>query len=88
MTGERLLDTSDMEAPEPLQQTLSAVDALQVGEYLRLRIRRDPVLLYPLLTVQGFDYLRRINGQTYEVIIWRHGDAMAETAIADSQRGD
>lgn len=88
MTGERLLDASGLEAPEPLQQALAAVDSLMPGEYLRLRIGRDPVLLYPLLTVQGFDYQRHGTAQGFEVIIWRHGDKAVESTLAVSGGGD
>lgn len=88
MTGERLLDACGLEAPEPLQQTLAAVDNLMPGEYLRLLIGRDPVLLYPLLTVQGFSYQRHSTAHGFEIIIWRQGDKTAESILAGSGYGD
>ncbi|WP_172838775.1 DUF2249 domain-containing protein [Solemya velesiana gill symbiont] len=37
---ERLLDVSELEPCEPMEQTLQAVDTLEQGEYLRVIHRR------------------------------------------------
>jgi TusA-related sulfurtransferase len=75
MGREHLLDVQDLEPPEPLLRVLAATDALQSGEYLRVLIQRDPVMLYPLLEAQGFQY-ETGAGHTavYEILIWRAGD--------------
>ena len=51
-----MLDVRGMEQPEPLLRALAALGDLVAGEYLRLLSHRDPVLLYPMLTQQGFAY--------------------------------
>ena len=82
MSRQQLLDVRDLEPPEPLVRVLAAADTLNPGEYLRVLSRRDPVMLYPLLTSQGFEY-RTEAGATagYEILIWRAGDTRAEQEI-------
>lgn len=85
---ERVLDVSDLEAPEPLERVLTALDELGEGEFLRMLHRREPLLLYPELERRGFGYLMRLEGRgRYEVLIWRHGDAAAERACRDRGKG-
>jgi TusA-related sulfurtransferase len=82
MGRQQLLDVRDLEPPEPLVRVLTATDSLKSGEYLRVLSRRDPVMLYPLLMSQGFEY-RTIAGSAaaYEILIWRAGDTRAEQEI-------
>lgn len=89
MGRERLLDVSELDPPAPLQEALSALDSLAKGEYLRLLLRRDPVYLYPLLLMQGFEHEKRSGTQaTYEILIWRKGDREAwQAAHAENSSG-
>lgn len=81
MAEEHLLDMRDLTAPAPLQLALAALDSLPEGDYLRLRVSREPVLLYPLLLVQGFTHTTRsITQEDYEVLIWHANDTQAEQA--------
>lgn len=81
MTREVILDVSGLEPPEPLEQGLAAVMQLRSGEYLRLRHRRRPCLLYENLQQRGFASETRAGlGVACEVFIWREGDAAAEQA--------
>lgn len=83
-TCERLLDASELEPPEPLVRALAALDNLQPGEYLRLLLRREPFPLYALLDEDGYLHLgRRGEDSLFEVYIWRRGDRVAESAVAD-----
>ena len=85
---ERVLDVSDLEAPEPLERVLTALGEMGVGDFLRMLHRREPLLLYPELKRRGFDYLMCLEGPgRYEVLIWRHGDAAAERACRDRAKG-
>ena len=78
---ERRLDVSDLEPPEPLQRVLTALDALDEGEFLHVLHRREPLLLYPELMDRGFRYLTTFERDyDCEVFIWRDGDARAERA--------
>ena len=81
LSQEVLLDVSDLEPPEPLEQTLDAADALESGQYLRMLHRRDPCLLYGNLDNNGFKYFQREGSTTaVELFIWREDDAEAEAA--------
>ena len=84
MEQEHFLDVTGLEAPEPLQIALAALESLPHGHYLRLLVRRDPIFLYPLLLMQGFEHETRSSSQEhYEVLIWHKGDQDAATAAHD-----
>lgn len=76
-----ILDVSDREPPEPLTATLESAARLREGEYLRMRHRRYPCLLFDNLAAQGFDYAVRGGEQVAcEVLIWRRDDPVAARA--------
>ena len=85
MGKERLLDLSHLEPPTPLQQAISALDTLVEGEYLRLLLKRDPIYLYPILLMQGFEHESHALAEAVvEVLIWHKGDDEAwQAARAD-----
>ena len=89
MAREHLLDTTDMEPPEPLVRTLELVEGLEAGDYLRFRHRREPHLLYDNLKQLGFSFITCIgNDVAYEVFIWREDDTEAQSAtISQIQTG-
>jgi len=81
MGQEHFLDTTELEAPAPLQVALAALESLPAGDYLRLLIKRDPIFLYPLLLVQGFEHETLSRSQeNYEILIWHKDDRDAEQA--------
>lgn len=83
--GERQLDVSELEAPDPLVLTLDAVERLQRGEYLRMRHRRFPCLLFENLDQRGFEHrIRRGRDVVCEVFIWHRGDPVAEGAALNA----
>ena len=78
---EHLLDVSELEAPEPLVQALSAIETLEPGDYLRFRHRMKPCHLYTHLKELGFVAdTREWRGTRCEVFIWRQGDSAAQAA--------
>lgn len=84
MNAERMLDVRGLEQPEPLLRAVAALSDLAAGEYLHLLSNRDPVLLYPLLTQQGFVYEKPAEwAENVEILIWRAGDALAEQGVRD-----
>lgn len=89
MAREVILDVSELEPPEPLVQSLAAIEQLQRGEYLRLLHRRRPCLLYENLQQRGFSSETRAGQNVAcEVFIWRNGDdeaARAARAIATTR---
>lgn len=85
---EQLLDVSALEPPEPLVLTLEAAQRLQRGEFVRMRHRRFPCLLFDNLFGQGFEYLLRHGRDVAcEVFIWRSGDAEGEAAALAAADG-
>lgn len=71
----RVLDTSGLEPPQPMQQVLVALGELAADEYLVMQHRREPLPLYPLLARLGFCHrVRRGRTTTFEVVIWRATD--------------
>ena len=83
LAGEVLLDVSDLEPPEPLEQTIDAADELAQGQYLHMLHRRDPCLLYGNLDNNGFKYFQRQGTTTaVELFIWREDDTEAAAAVA------
>lgn len=84
MVTEQFMDVSMLEAPEPLNKTMLALDDLTQGSYLRLHLSREPVLLYPMLNLQGFDYESRdVDGTKWELLIWKKGDMDVEKLLRD-----
>lgn len=79
--AERSIDVSVLGPPEPLVLTLAATEQLQAGEYLRMRHRMKPCLLYDELNRRGYGHdTRRTEDGLCAVFIWRHGDSAAESA--------
>ena len=82
MPDEFLLDVSELEPPEPLEQTLEAAEQLKPGQYLRMLHRRTPCILYGNLDDNNFKYFQRKGSTTaVEVFIWRENDAEAASAV-------
>lgn len=68
------IDTSGLEPPEPMARALEALGALAADEYLVMAHRREPLPLYDLLPVLGFQYRARPGASTaFEVVVWRAG---------------
>ena len=81
MEKEHILDATQLEAPAPLEAALDALDNLPPGHYLRLILKRNPVFLYPLLLVQGYEHATHSHSQEhYEVLIWHKDDQDAAQA--------
>lgn len=82
MEQEHILDVTQLEAPAPLEAALDALDTLPPGHYLRLILKRNPVFLYPLLLVQGYEHETHSHSQEhYEVLIWHKDDQNAARAV-------
>lgn len=85
-----VLDVSQLEPPEPLQQAVAAVDTLATGVCLCLLHRREPLLLYPILEQHGFDHItcatpHADNGTAaFRIYIWRRHDTRAEAVACQA----
>lgn len=66
------LDVRDLPPPEPMERVLDVLPALAAGDLLRLRHRREPFPLYPILADLGFDHrVRTPPDCPFEILIWR-----------------
>ncbi len=84
---EHLLDVSELEPCEPMQQTLSAISRLEEGDYLRVLHRREPHPLYPMLEQAGFSWYLYEGGPTgFQLLIWKQDDSKAQALIAEMKR--
>lgn len=82
MAREYLLDAVDMEPPEPLVRAMELAEKLGKGDYLRMRHRREPCLLYDNLKQQGFSFITCTGSDVaYDVFIWHEGDTGAQSAV-------
>ena len=80
---EHSLDVSDLEPCEPMERTLEYLQTLADEDYLRVILRRDPRLLYPLLDEMGFAWRTRpVGPAAFEVFIWKRDDAVATAATS------
>jgi len=77
-----VIDVSGLEPPGPMEESLTAVASLAEGDHIRVLHRREPFPLYGILESRGFDH-RTVpgTGTSFEILVWRAGDAAAEAAV-------
>jgi hypothetical protein len=81
MAQECFLDVSDLEPPEPLVRALEAVKRLSDEQFLHLKHRRKPCLLYENIGALGFaSETRDGGGGMCDVFIWKQGNKSIESA--------
>jgi len=85
------IDVSELEPPEPMERTLAHLKQLQAGQLLRVRHRREPFPLYPLLEQAGFKYCCvQIGPEIFLIYIWPHtvpvNEAFCRTDAAGEAR--
>ena len=67
------IDVSELEPPEPMEQILARLQQLQARQLLRVRHRREPFPLYPLLEKAGYKYCCVASGtEAFLIYIWPH----------------
>ncbi len=66
----RVIDGRDLQPPEPLELTLTALDVLPAGEELLLLLYCQPHPLYQVLRRNGFTWKEQLREDgTYEIRI-------------------
>jgi hypothetical protein len=78
--GEIPLDVSALEAPEPFQRAVEALQCLPPAHFLHMYHRMQPLHLYPWLERHGFASDTRQGRDGCEVFIWRRDDEAAARA--------
>ena len=65
------IDVSELEPPEPMDRILARLRQLQAGQLLRVRHRREPFPLYPMLEQAGYEYCCiPIGTEVFLIYIW------------------
>ncbi|MCP3667153.1 MAG: DUF2249 domain-containing protein [Gammaproteobacteria bacterium] len=78
---EQRLDVSMLEPCEPLNRSIEAVRVLNVGDYLKIIHRREPLLLYPMLQELDFSWhAQQVDDSIFHIFVWKNGDAIARDA--------
>ena len=73
------IDVSELEPPEPMEQILGRLRQLQAGQLLRVRHRREPFPLYPMLEQAGYEhYCIPIGTEFFLIYIWPHSSPVTE----------
>ena len=85
------MDVSELEPPEPMEQILARLQQLQAGQLLRVRHRREPFPLYPMLEQAGCEYCCIQSGtEVFLIYIWPHSapvdEAFCRTDAAEEVR--
>ncbi|MEO5341775.1 MAG: DUF2249 domain-containing protein [Gammaproteobacteria bacterium SHHR-1] len=84
---EQRLDVSALQPPEPMEQILDRLADLPQGDWLRVRHRREPLPLYPMLHDLDYSWrTRQLGPEQYDILIWPQamGPAPADAAGTDS----
>jgi uncharacterized protein (DUF2249 family) len=85
MKAMRVLDVSQLEPCEPMEQILAALPELGEGEYLHVLHRMEPYPLYSILTEKGFAWQTQLGEIVpVKIYIWRSGDAEAKAKVLDN----
>ena len=72
-----------LEPCEPLERSIAAVQNLEQGDFLHIRHRQDPRLLYPLLEDSGCKWEKRFSAKGFDIYVWRETDTSAEQQVRD-----
>ena len=67
------IDVSELEPPEPMERIVARLKQLQAGQLLRVRHRREPFPLYPMLEEAGYKHCCIPSGtEAFLIYIWPH----------------
>ena len=85
------IDVSELEPPEPMERILARLQRLQTGQLLRVRHRREPFPLYPMLEQAGYTHCCIPSGtEAFLIYIWPHSapvdEAFCRTDAAEEAR--
>jgi len=65
------IDVSELEPPEPMDRILARLRQLQTGQLLRVRHRREPFPIYPMLEQTGYEFCCiPIGTEAFLIYIW------------------
>ena len=69
---EHFVDACGLAPPEPLLRLFAALDASAPGDLVRLRIDREPALLFQILRLNGLQFGHtRDSDAVHSITVWR-----------------
>jgi TusA-related sulfurtransferase len=72
MAAEIVVDCVGLEPPEPMERVLEAISSAQPDQVVRMRIDREPLPLYRILSGNGYAHETHCRDDgVYEIRIWR-----------------
>lgn len=86
MAHEIVLDVHNLQAPEPMERALDALEKMKQGEYIKMIHRMQPFPLYNILFENGFKYEARDGASGFDIYIWHAKDTETEQYIKQIQR--
>jgi len=73
------IDVSELEPPEPMERILARLRELRAGQLLRVRHRREPFPLYPILEQAGYEHCCiPTETEAFFIYIWPHAAPVTE----------
>lgn len=83
------IDVSELEPPEPMERILVRLRQLQAGQLLRVRHRREPIPLYPMLEQGGYEHCCiSIGIEAFLIYIWPHSTPVTEAFCQTDSAGE
>lgn len=70
-----ILDTRELEAPEPMMQVMNNLDTLDDNTYIQMIHRLEPKMLYNHLLTNGFKYKVNKKGEDFYIFICKNSFA-------------
>jgi hypothetical protein len=68
---EQMIDVSELQPPQPMECILGHLADLPPMTHLRVRHKRDPTPIYPMLATMGFHWeTRHLGPGQFEILIW------------------
>ncbi len=68
----REIDVRGLEAPEPLERVMEAVESMAYGDVVRVKHHREPLILFDVLAERGFVHRsKQLGPEEWEIRIWR-----------------
>ena len=81
MMREIVIDTRELPSPEPLERVVNALAEVTTGNYIKMVHRMEPLMLFPILKNNGFEYVKKPIGEEIEVYIFLKDDAAVRTHV-------
>ena len=83
MMREIVIDTRELPSPEPLERVVNALAEVTTGNYIKMIHRMEPVMLFPILKNNGFDYFKKPDGESIMIYIFLKEDAAVRTHLKE-----